>query len=169
MNGENSYVFIFDLDNTLVNTDAIKINYNIQEGGQLFNNPYESIKADIKLQFLLSKINNKKIIFSNATQSHVENVINALGIKRYIGNIVDRTLTRTLKPNLNSYIITMQLAGIRDLKKCIFFDDLVPNLITAKYIGWKTVLIGSKYIHPCIDYSFNNIHEALIFFLKNSN
>ena len=50
----------------------------------------------------------------------------------------------------------------------IFFDDMISNLITAKYIGWITVYIGNKQInHNSIDYSFNNILDALRFFINN--
>ena len=122
MSNSQPYVFIFDLDNTLTDTNSIKKQY--LSGGSLFNeNPYSIIKIDRKLQFLLNKIKNKKIIFSNAMSSHVINVTNALGITHFFNKIIDRGITNTLKPNLNSYIITMQLAKLYDFKKCIFFDE----------------------------------------------
>lgn len=169
MNKIEPYTFIFDLDNTLVNTDNIKLNYNLPVYNNLFINPYNNIKTDRYLQNLLGKIKNKKIIFSNAMSCHVENVISALGIQKYFCNIIDRNKTKTLKPNLNSYIVTMQENNINDINKCIFFDDLIPNLITAKYIGWITVHISSKKIeHCCIDYSFINIHDALSYFINKN-
>ena len=159
------YTFIFDLDNTLVNTDALKIGINCNI------NPYNTIKKDIELQELLSKIKNKKIIFSNAMDCHINSVLYALGIQDYISNIIDRNITKTLKPNLNSYITTLENIDITDINRCIFFDDLVQNLITAKYIGWVTIHISSeKSNHPCIDYSFSTIHDALRYFInKNKN
>ena len=113
------YIFIFDLDNTLVNTNLIKSNNINQVIYDINYNPYSIIKKDKKLQFLLKKISNKKIIFSNASKPHIINVTESLGITNYFDLIIDRDITGTFKPNLNSYIITMQIAGIHNLYKCI--------------------------------------------------
>jgi putative hydrolase of the HAD superfamily len=158
-------VFIFDLDNTLTDTNRIK---HVK-----YANPYSVIKPDVNLQKLLNKINNKKIIFSNATIPHVISVLDALGIRNLFSNIVDRNITKTLKPNLNSYIELLKNSNINELNKCIFFDDLIPNLITGKYLGWITVLISKQeqienntIKHKSIDYCFRSIHDALIYFIK---
>ena len=167
MGKSDDYIFIFDLDNTLVNTDALKL--NLSNSNKFYDDPYKIIKNDKKLQILLDKIKNKKIIFSNALNCHVDKVCNSLGITKYFHHKCDRSITRTLKPNLNSYVKLLEINNIKKINRCIFFDDLIENLITAKYLGWITVHISKdEYKHCCIDYNFNNIHQALEYFINKN-
>jgi len=48
----------------------------------------------------------------------------------------------------------------------VFFDDLLPNLKTAKKRGWKTVWISPFYDsvrYDFIDYSFPDIKSSMIY------
>ena len=165
------YIFIFDLDNTLLDTNGIKNKWYILS--KKYNNEmnfYSLIKKDKILNKLLTILPYPKYILSNASRYHVINSLKYLGITNLFQNIIDRDITITLKPNLNNYITAINNINYSNIYNYIFFDDLVSNLITAKYIGWITVLIGKKHInHPAVDYSFNNINSALIFFLKKLN
>jgi len=48
-----------------------------------------------------------------------------------------------------------------DPEKSIFFDDTIENLVTAKKLGFTTVLVGSVHDHLSIDYSINSIYEIV--------
>ena len=49
--------------------------------------------------------------------------------------------------------------------KVLFFDDLIPNLVTAKKFNWTTILIGNQYdYNPNIDYYFKTVEDAMIYF-----
>jgi len=170
------YIYIFDLDNTLLPTSDIQkkiVNIPSNTPGISSTNFYNFIKKNNTLDQLIKKIPNKKYILSNATKLHVINSLERLGIINNFDEIIDRDITYTLKPNLNNYIITMNLVSSslninNNLISYIFFDDMISNLITAKYIGWITVYIGNKQNrHNSVDYSFNNIFDALLFFIKN--
>ena len=156
------YNLIFDLDNTLINTKKLKnkenkkIQYNLQ-------------KEDKLLKLLLNKLKYPKYIFSNATEYHVKNILYQTKLSDQFKIIMDRDFTITTKPNLNSYITLLENIEINNDNnfKYIFFDDLIHNLITAKYLGWITVLINENYKnkHESIDYYFPNIYKALQFFI----
>ena len=54
---------------------------------------------------------------------------------------------------------------INDNDKVVFFEDSAENLVTAKSLGWITVLIGNK--KPMIsdvDFWFTDINQALNYF-----
>ena len=38
----------------------------------------------------------------------------------------------------------MRVAGVEDARACVFCDDSVKNIVAAKAIGWRTVLVGKK-------------------------
>ena len=54
---------------------------------------------------------------------------------------------------------------IKQNDRIVFFEDTAENLITAKSLGWITVLIGNK--KPMIndiDFWFSDINQALNYF-----
>ena len=44
---------------------------------------------------------------------------------------------------LQAFKDAMRIAGITDPRLCIFADDSVKNIVTAKNMGWTTVLVGN--------------------------
>jgi len=150
--------WIFDLDQTLY---QLPLNVDFS---------YKVLNKDNHLDYLLSKLPSKKIIFTNGTRNHGEICLNKLDIKKYFKNIIARDIIKTLKPEYNSYYRCMMLSGIKQTDKCVFFDDLPENLIAAKSFGWITVLINkNNYIDNNIDFWFPNIYIALNFFISKIN
>ena len=155
--------FIFDLDYTLYNLDYTKE----------FN--YSHLKPDNYLNFLLSNfpLNKfKKYIFTNAMHIHADNCFKCMGIPTQIfTNITARDDIKDLKPNLSAYYKFKLLNNITDFDKCIFFEDTLDNLETAKKLGWKTIYIGEKLNkkYDYVDLEFTSIHKALEFFFNKFN
>ena len=148
--------WIFDLDNTLYMTQNVI---------------YEDIKKDYYLRCLINSLDGKKIIFTNATLSHAEAVLKQLGIRDLFYDIIDRNRLGGLKPDIKIYKKFLSLSYINNTDKCIFFEDNIINLITAKKIGWITILISKKRNknYTFIDYKFNDIHSAVENFTFNSS
>ena len=147
-------LWIFDLDYTL---------YNLPKTIQFQHN---YLKRDNYLGILLSFLPNKKLIFTNGTENHAELSLNKLDIKHNFSSIVARDTIRDLKPNYDSFIKFKRINKIKINDKCVFFDDLAENLISAKQHNWITVLINkNNYIHESIDFWFTNIYIALNFFI----
>ena len=60
----------------------------------------------------------------------------------------------------------MRLAGVLDPKACVFCDDSVKNIIAAKAIGWRTVLVGlndrdtgAKIVCHAADAHIGSLHQ----------
>jgi len=150
--------WIFDLDQTLY---QLPLNVDFS---------YNELYKDNHLDYLLSNLASKKIIFTNGTHNHCDVCLNKLDITKHFKNIIARDIIKTLKPEYNSYYRCMMLSGIKQTDKCVFFDDLPENLIAAKSFGWITVLVNkNNYMDNNIDFWFPNIHIALNFFISKIN
>ena len=146
--------WIFDLDNTLYQIDRKSFRY-------------ESLVRNQELIRQLNELPCKKNIFTNATMVHTKLCLERIEILNKFDTIIHRDLISDIKPNLTAFSKMMVLSGITSKDKCVFFDDMLENLISAKRIGWITIYINKNIIsHPFIDYSFSNIETALEYFLN---
>lgn len=146
--------WIFDLDLTLY---------------ELPNNvdfSYKYLSKDKYLHYLLSKLPNKKLIFTNGTYNHAITSLKKLDILDLFHNIEARDTLMSLKPYHKCYMNFIIKNKINLKDKCVFFDDLPENLINSKKLNWITVLINKKkYVHQEIDFWFPNIYIALNYFI----
>ena len=146
--------WVFDLDLTLYQLPS-----NVEFS-------YKYLTPNGHLNYLLIMLPSKKLIFTNGTENHAELSLNKLEIKHNFSSIVARDTIRDLKPNYDSFIKFKRINKIKINDKCVFFDDLAENLISAKQHNWITVLINkNNYIHESIDFWFTNIYIALNFFI----
>ena len=154
--------WIFDLDNTLydyISSEMRGFNYNHLK--------YEPNKIQ-----KLKQLNGKRIIFSNGNLLHVMACIRKMKLERVFHKVSCREL-HGMKPHFYSYVSLYKIANMNKKDRCIFFDDLIENLVGAKNFGWITVLINPNtkekdYLqNKNIDFYFPNINEALDFFLSN--
>ena len=101
-------------------------------------------------------------------KSNTEGCFNCENVKEKFPDncIVGRdTLNGLLKPDINAYHEFISLMNIQRNDKVVFFEDTAENLVTAKSLGWITVLIGRK--RPMvtdIDFGFTDINQALNYF-----
>ncbi|KAF2076304.1 hypothetical protein CYY_002419 [Polysphondylium violaceum] len=122
------------------------------------------IGKDEKLHTLLDSIRKdiKKIIFTNSDLAHSNRICKVLGIDDQFDATLDYLEMRDFtKPHPVSYKMAMEKAGTTDAAGCVFFDDVVENLVEAKKAGIITVLVGAT--TPCddphVDYTINEIYE----------
>jgi putative hydrolase of the HAD superfamily len=140
------------------------------------------ITPDPELASLLDSLPGKKIVLTNGSRTHAHNSILALGLSSCMCGQIDATSMNTiptanrgkLKPYPFMYALTVRHMNRRfnhSIKKYIFYDDLVENLIVPKKMGWTTVYIGNTVTNrnkdPFIDYCFPNIKSALYFWKRN--
>ena len=148
--------WIFDLDETL---------YHLDTPFQ-----YEDLKKDKYLDFMLSMLPGKKIIFTNATYDHAIRCLNLIGIEKHFSDIEARDTLDGLKPSPFIYERFIYKQNISPNDICVFFEDTINNLDTAKtYFRWKTIFINrhTNEKNDNVDMKFNNIHQCLEFFVKN--
>jgi len=149
-------IFIFDLDDTIIYYPNNIVNYN-------------NIKFDNNLFNLLNNLKHPKIIYTNGTYGHAEEVLNNMKLNNIFNKVYARDTIPLMKPHINSFKYVED-----DIKKNInrnneyyFFDDRLDNLMTAKSLGWITIFINLKFVDKplYVDYSFSNIHSALMYFV----
>lgn len=148
--------WVFDLDYTLY---QLPIYLDFQ---------YNYLSKDEDLKYLLDILPLKKILYTNGTVGHARECINIMGLKKTFNKKICReTVNNIMKPHMDSFKQFIRLCNIKKDDKVVFFEDSIENLITAKKLGWITVLIQPNKIKlKEIDFWFPNIHKALTFFNK---
>eukprot|EP00741_Cyanophora_paradoxa_P014721 tig00020816_g14199.t1 len=134
-----------------IKPEGLEIEYKVDEldflayvhGGL----PYDKvIKPNVKLARALRSIPNKKWILSNSDMPHCKRVLERLGITDCFEGIIDIfAMDWNVKPKPEAYKKAMEIAGVTDPSKCIFFDDAAKNLKGAKEVGLMTVWVGREH------------------------
>ena len=132
--------YIFDMDDTLYKhpKDKRKM-YNINKSEKLIK--------------LLDNCNYNKYIYTNATYSHANLILNKLGVDDYFEKIYSRDNIPKMKPDDESaHNIENDIFKIYSYNnnKFFFFDDLLENLKMGKNRNWITI-----WIHPLYQYKDN--------------
>ena len=149
-------VFIFDLDDTIIYYPFGIVNY-------------DKITFDSNLLKLLNDLNYPKIIYTNGTYEHAEDILNNMKLTNSFNKIYARDTMPAMKPHVESYKFVEN-----DIRKFInkknqyyFFDDRLENLEMAKRRGWNTIWVNINYMDKPIfvDYAFPNIHTSIMYFL----
>ncbi|XP_076947736.1 uncharacterized protein C24B11.05-like [Bidens hawaiensis] len=133
--------------------------------------PYEYLKPDPVLRSLLNSLPIRKVIFSNANEAHVAEVLGRLGLEDCFDDVIcfeslnpkSQTIDTSkslivCKPSENAFQQAFKMAKINP-HKTLFFDDSIRNLQTAKLTGLDTVLIGSSQRKKGVDYALESIHN----------
>ncbi len=99
------------------------------------------LKKDVKLGEEIGKIKGKKIIFTNGSRAHAQNVTKRLGIERHFDDIFDIVSADFVpKPSLKPYKKIIEKYKIEP-QYSIFIEDIARNLKPAHELGMKTVWI----------------------------
>ncbi len=99
------------------------------------------LKRDSQLEEQIKKIRGKKIIFTNGSREHAENVTKRLGIDSYFDDIFDIESADFIpKPSLITYKKIIEKYKIEP-QYSIFIEDIARNLKPAYELGMKTVWI----------------------------
>ena len=157
-----SIKLIFDLDWTLYSeNDVIDITTTTY---------YNSFKKKNLLNLLLKRLNYNKYIFSNGNKNHVMDVMRRMQIKSFFKDIASSDdYDNMLKPDLYPYYYVINKFKLKANDNIFFFEDTLENLVTAKKLGWNTVLISknkSLKKNIFVDFVYNTIEDALRDFIK---
>ncbi|KAJ0575548.1 putative pyridoxal phosphatase [Helianthus annuus] len=149
--------------------------------------PYEYLKPDPVLRSLLHSLPIRKVIFSNANEAHVAEVLHRLGLEDCFddvicfeslnpknqtdnpsapyGSVIGYDNNGELpespivcKPFENAFQQAFKMAKINP-HKTLFFDDSIRNIQTSKLTGLTTVLVGSSQRKIGVDYALESIHN----------
>ena len=118
------------------------------------------LKPDPRLRNLLGSLPQDLWVFTNADHRHALKVLTTLHLEDLFSGIVDLyALNFVVKPNPEAYRLALNLAGETDPTFCVLFDDLLPNLITAKDLGFTTSLVGQNGHVKEVDVQLNSLLE----------
>lgn len=88
----------------------------------------------------LSKIPERKVVLSNASEKYISKSLELMGIRDFFSDIVGIYKTNIVpKPQPGAFEKLFEITGANP-NKCIFFDDQIANHKVAKSFGMKTVL-----------------------------
>lgn len=119
------------------------------------------LSKDEKLNRILKKIPQKKVIFTNGSKAHAENVLRKLEIIDNFTNIFDIVaMDYIAKPNPQTYRKVIEKLKVEAVR-CIYIDDIEKNLIPAKELGMKTVYVSNDGSDgkPHVDFVIREIAE----------
>jgi putative hydrolase of the HAD superfamily len=102
-----------------------------------------------ELEAAISALPGRRLIFTNGSRRHAENVAEKLGVLHLFEDICDiAALDYVPKPERAAFDSLLRLHGV-DPATSAMFEDMPHNLVVASDIGMTTVLVHSDYIdHP---------------------
>ena len=102
------------------------------------------IKKCPHLAAAIESLPGRRLIFTNGSTEHAENVCNARGITHLFEDIFDiRAANFTPKPQEGAYATFLELHGVTPTKSAMF-EDMSQNLVTPHALGVTTILIQSS-------------------------
>ena len=135
---------------------------------------YSIIHPNNDLNKEISKLQGRKIIYTNANRQHVNEILLRLDLTNMFDEIFDIKMANYIpKPEINAYKDFIKRFNINP-KTTIMFDDIAKNLVPAKKVGFTSVWIDAGYENfsddiqaskTYLDYETTNITE----FLENVN
>ena len=106
----------------------------------------------------LRRLPGRKILFSNAPQHYTTAVLALTGLARYFDAIYTvESLRFRPKPMPTGFRALLRAEGL-SARDCIMVEDSLPNLVTAKKLGMKTVWVNpGQRRSPFVDVYINSV------------
>jgi putative hydrolase of the HAD superfamily len=100
-----------------------------------------AVMADAVLDAALERLPGRKLIYTNGSVRHAENVMGRLGVARHFEGIFDIAAAAFVpKPEISAYRALVARHGI-DPGRAIMLDDMPRNLAPAAELGMTTVWV----------------------------
>ena len=92
----------------------------------------------------LLRLGGTKLVFSNAPRHYVEEVLRALGVRRFFDAVYTIESTRYRpKPAFQGFRVLLRKHDL-EAHRCALVDDQVENLRAAKRLGMSTVWVSAE-------------------------
>lgn len=102
----------------------------------------ELLAPDPLLEAMLATLAHRKAIFTNGSARHAERVLGCLGIRAHFPWIFSlESVAYVPKPHRVAFETVVARLGVR-ASECLFVDDRVDNLATARALGMHAVLVS---------------------------
>lgn len=111
-----------------------------------------------KLNSMLSKIKQRKVIFTNGDRWHAKRVTDALQISDHFYKTIDvLDVSPYCKPMIESFKIAFEHLDIKETNKILFIDDNLRNIEMAHNLGLQTVWVTED--GQSLNNEFNRINK----------
>lgn len=98
---------------------------------------------DERLREILSGLQQDMVVFSNGSVDYVRRVLRSLGVHDLLGDLFTIEFMDYIpKPRTYPYRKLLELYGVSP-HDCVLVDDRLPNILTARDMGMKAVLVGA--------------------------
>lgn len=95
-----------------------------------------------EVRALLLSLPQPKWIFTNADEAHARRVLAILQLSDCFQGVIDlHALDFFCKPETETYLRALKIAGAADPFQCVIMDDAVRNLVPAHHLGFTTILV----------------------------
>ena len=106
---------------------------------------YSIVGPNKLLNEQLSKLNGRKIIYTNANMQHVLSVLKQINLSNFFDEIFDIKMANYIpKPEIRPYEQIINKFNINPSSSAMF-DDIAKNLVPAKKVGFTSVWIDAGY------------------------
>jgi len=127
---------------------------------------YSWLKPDPVLAAAITRLDGRKLVFTNGSRKHAENALEQLGLGAVFEDIFDiKDADYIPKPEPAPYEKFLQNYNIAP-HRAVMFEDLAHNLQAPKALGFRTVLIVPEEKSPPKDKHIDFITNDLSAFLK---
>lgn len=111
---------------------------------QVHDVPVEDLlHRDERLKNVIAGIGHDMVVFSNGSVDYVKRVLKSLDVLDLLGDLFTIEFMDYIpKPRIYPYRKLLELYGVRP-QDCVFVDDRLPNILTARDMGMMPVLVGS--------------------------
>ena len=115
-------------------------------------NPADFLGPSPPLDFMLTAIPLRKVVFTNSDTAHSERILNTLRVRKHFERIIDiQARNYQNKPDPIAYKKTLEMLDLSG-QQCIMVEDSPRNLIPAKDLGMTTILVDGESSSSAIDY-----------------
>lgn len=108
----------------------------------------------------LRRLPGRKIIFSNAPRHYTDAILELSGLDRCFDAIYSVENVRFQPKPMRAGFHALLRAERINPRRCIMVEDSLPNLVTAKKLGMKTVWVSAGYRQsPYVDAKIRSVLE----------
>ena len=112
------------------------------------------------LDEMLAKLPGKKLIFTNGSTGHANNITRHLGIDHHFEGVFDIVDSQFIpKPDPSVYAALIKQFNIRP-DKAVMVEDMAKNLLPAAEMGMTTVWVKTDNAWATEDFSDNFVHHV---------
>jgi putative hydrolase of the HAD superfamily len=100
---------------------------------------YDVVAPDTRLAAILARLPGRKLVFTNASARHAEQVIDRLGIAPHVDGVFDaEAASYRAKPDPQAYASLVERFGVTP-RNAVMVEDIARNLAPAAALGMTTV------------------------------